>query len=516
MQYLKKLLFFNTIRKKMLLYYMVTVCLMSSISLYTLYISNDFMRQIDAMFIRSIYLEELSGLLTTVNEDMFGYLTTKDSDSLNNYHRNSEELKEKADFIGTNYTYDESGLMLKDISNMTREYLTRAKIAIDAKRGRNIDLYTSAYHEAGTIEKYIKSYIDRLNLMQTGINTGKYTVLYERLTVLQYLNIILIADIVVLSILIIIKITYSISDPIIKLSRSAEELSKGNFETEVVITSKEDELKTMLAAFNKMKENIRLYIEELKSKAVMESTLKDQQMENLKMQNLLYNAKLQALQAQINPHFLFNTLNAGVQLAMMEEAELTGEFLENMTALFRYNIKDMDKEVTLAEEVSNVKAYAEILRVRFGDVIGFEYDLDETLFELTMPPLVLQPLVENACIHGLGGLEQGGRIRVTARRSADRAEIMVYDNGVGMDGSKIREIFDEFDKELLPGRESRPKKGHTTGIGLSNVIQRLNLYFGKRNSIAVDSAPGCGTTIVISVPLSFWEEERNVQNLYCG
>ncbi|GMQ65089.1 sensor histidine kinase [Vallitalea maricola] len=288
------------------------------------------------------------------------------------------------------------------------------------------------------------------------------------------------------------------TEPIIKLSHNAEEIAKGNFDIDEVIVSTEDEIKVMAVAFNKMKSNIKEYIKKLRNTAEMEAKLMDQELQNLKMKNLLDNAELQALQSQINPHFLFNTLNAGVQLAMMEGADTTSSFLENMSALFRYNIKKLDNPVTLKEEIENIKSYSELLKVRFGDFIQFEFSVDNSISQIFMPPLILQPLVENACIHGIGDLEEGGIVRIVTRKEKEYGQIIIEDNGVGMKKDDIEKVLKVTSESKIL---QKAKKGHTTGIGLGNVIHRLHLYFGKEDVIKIISEKGMGTKIVINLPL---------------
>jgi two-component system sensor histidine kinase YesM len=216
------------------------------------------------------------------------------------------------------------------------------------------------------------------------------------------------------------------------------------------------------------------------------------------MQTLLNKAELQSLQSQINPHFLFNTLNAGVQLAMMEEADRTSFFLENLAAVFRYNVRPLDKEVTLFEEMGSVRAYIDLMRVRFGDMIQFKIIIeDQQVLQMMVPPLILQPIVENACIHGIGEKEEGGSILIHLYKDEDNV-IEVVDNGVGMSADTINRIFQKSAKgEIMDECQT---EGHTTGIGISNVIQRLRIYFKRDDVIHIVSAEGEGTRVIIRIP----------------
>ena len=259
-----------------------------------------------------------------------------------------------------------------------------------------------------------------------------------------------------------------------------------------VIVASDDEIKVMAEAFNKMKASVHNYIEALHSKAEIESRLMEKEVQNLKMQTLLNKAELQSLQSQINPHFLFNTLNAGVQLAMMEDADKTSCFLENLAAVFRYNVRRLDTEVTLYEEMHNVKAYIDLMKVRFGDMIQFGVEIeDEDILQISVPPLILQPIVENACIHGIGEKEEGGSIVIHIFREGDHNLIEVVDNGMGMSEETINRIH-----QKALGEESFPEedqKGHTTGIGINNVIQRLRILYKREDVIRITSIEGVGT-----------------------
>jgi sensor histidine kinase YesM len=215
--------------------------------------------------------------------------------------------------------------------------------------------------------------------------------------------------------------------------------------------------------------------------------------ENLKFKSLLADAEMKALQMQINPHFLFNTLNAGVQLAMLEGAERTSGFLDDIAKIFRYNVKSLNRKVKLREEIDTVRAYGNLFHVRFGDIIRFDYDIDLSLLEIEVPPLIVQPLVENATIHGIGNMEKGGSVKISLEKEQNTVFISVEDNGIGMNEDVRQKILNcySFENETT---------GHTTGIGVSNVVQRLRLFFGVEDVIRIETQTGKGTVITLKIP----------------
>jgi two-component system sensor histidine kinase YesM len=449
----------NTIRKKMLFYFLMSIILVSSVSVYLSINSNKFFRKIDAMFLSSVLLEDMQNYLAESEKNLALFIQTKDSDSKNNYQLNADLLNENAERLKNILLADDYNI--ERLTNLIDTFTENAEDAIYAKQGRDANTMREKYNYVHQVGKYIMEEIQGLNLQQLKQNTEYYSALARNNIIVQRANFVLIVDILVLSCIIILYITYKMTDPVVKLSQSAEEISKGNFDVDEVIVTSEDEIKIMAEAFNKMKSSVRNYIEELHSKSEIESKLMEKEMQNLKMQTLLNNAELQSLQSQINPHFLFNTLNAGVQLAMMEEADRTSCFLENLAAVFRYNVRRLDKEVTLYDEMNSVRAYIDLMRVRFGDMISFSVDIkDNELMQIHMPPLILQPIVENACIHGIGEREEGGCIDIRVFRNEKDGFIEIIDNGIGMDKEVIDGIFSKACGGGCDAREAKERPYH--------------------------------------------------------
>ena len=227
-----------------------------------------------------------------------------------------------------------------------------------------------------------------------------------------------------------------------------------------------------------------------------ESMEKEQQMmeKELLMKNHLKEAQLKYLQSQINPHFLFNSLNAGVQLAMLEDAEKTCIFVEKMADFFRYNVKKGLEDASLGEELTAVENYIYILNVRFAGDIHFTKKVDESIMECRVPSMILQPLVENAVNHGIRNIDWEGKILLEITGLEDNILIRVKDNGKGMSEERIREVLDGC-------MEDTGEQSDSTGVGMNNVISRLELYYDKKNLVEINS-PGenMGTEIILTLP----------------
>lgn len=502
--------YFSKIRTKMLTFFLITSLLTSMTAIFILIILNQLTVNMNDMFSDNIEIKEFLTTMQEVDSNLTNYLVTDDSDSVLNYFKFKELLLVQATNMHDEAQgiYSEDALIYKDIFYMVESYIEETDAAVKARQLDDADEYISRYGEADKIAIYIKSFADKVNLSHLDQNTQQYSGMSKDLNSLLITNIVLIASVISINIILILYLTYNITKPVIKLAVSAKEIANGNFETEDVEVFSDDEISIMGNAFNAMKHSIKEYIYELHDKAETESKLLEQHIENLKMQNLLDDAELKALQAQINPHFLFNTLNAGMQLATLEDANRTSEFLNDLAKIFRYNVRNVERVVRIKDEIDMITAYVNLFKVRFGSLIKFNFDIDKSLLEYNVPPLIIQPLIENATIHGVGNKEEGGTITTTIKKYADRIHITVHDDGIGID--------DKTKKLILACTEfENTNSWHTTGIGISNVIQRLNLFFSIDDVIEIDSILQKGTSVTLKFPIiddkiKKEQEERDV------
>jgi len=487
-----KIKLLNSIKFRLFFNYAVLIVLMAVIALFSWNHARYYQEQIDEMFHRNLLLDDLKNRLDDVDNELLLYLSTKNSDNLNQYMYNVEILKETSqEIINQISNYTEEELMFIDINNMIEEYIVESEWAVDSKRKSNVVAYTYHYNEMMTIRKYVNQYVDELNNRQLSRNASTFEEMSRQASQANIYNMLLIFDLIALSLMIVYKTSNRMIRPIMNLSHSAEEISSGQYDIEDISVTSNDEIELLASTFNKMKKSIQSHFDDLKEKAETEAKLKDQELENLKMQNLLEQSHMYALQSQMNPHFLFNTINAAVQLSKIESAQRTKEFLESMSRLFRYNVKELHSQVTLSHEIDNIKDYLELLSVRFGDMIRFEFDMDDSGLEVVMPPLILQPFVENAYIHGLSHKETEGHLLIQVLDRSLEVEVIISDDGIGMSSSVLNELFEDHEKI-----ESQ----YSTGIGIKNVKKRLELFYKRTDLIHIKSRENEGTIVKIILP----------------
>ncbi len=452
--------------------------------------------QIETMFEKHIYLSEIEQTITEMDENLLGFLTSKSSTKLNDYNIGSQRLEGLFDKNGPEI-FNRNDLIMKNIHNLSDAYLDFGEAAISDKRQRNVFRYYENYKRSKEIKTYILDYIDSLNNLQLSVNSLAYLDLVDQIYLLQTITIVIIVILIIISLIVVYLITSRMARPFGQLGYAAEEISKGNFDTDDIHIEHNDEFKLLAIAFNKMKNNIKEHIDELKYKAEMEARLKDEQLKNIRMEHLLDSARLYALQSQINPHFLFNTINAGVQMSIMERATRTGQFLESMSRLFRYNIQKMDSVCSLDEEIKNISDYYDLLKVRFGHRIRFDLEVDPRTLDKRVPPLILQPMVENAYVHGLSGIEEGGTIKVSTSYSDEEVLVVIEDDGRGLDKETIAKILS---RETPDQKELKNKIREQGGIGVKNVRDRLELFFHKNDIMEIEGEPNGGVRILMHLP----------------
>lgn len=452
---------------------------------------NRSIKKLDNVYASNVDMTLLDESLSDVQDNMYQYLKVKSSEALMDYYQSEGKYRNLLEKLNNEKTNNSVKLLERSIRQMSETYLSHTGETVTAKRGRNVEKYKAKYEETLEIFGYIQSAMKELNSQLFKNNSKSYDSLRQVLRYLEISNMAIMFVIVICGLFLVIYVTRDMVEPLKNMAETAELVGQGNFNVKMPSTDAGDELGTVTRAFNTMVESLDIYMTKTR-----ESMEKEQQMmeRELLMENHLKEAQLKYLQSQINPHFLFNSLNAGAQLAMMEDAEQTGIFVQKMADFFRYNVKKGEEDATLGEEIDAVDNYIYILNVRFAGDIHFTKQVDETVETIRIPSMILQPVVENAVQHGIRDIEWEGKISLFVEKCGENVKIRIRDNGKGMTGSQIENI--------LEGRVCQGEdEADSTGIGMNNVISRLELYYEKEHLMEIYSeGPGKGTEVIMTIP----------------
>lgn len=453
---------------------------------------NNSMQEMDDVYASNAQITELGQVFEDVQDSMYQYLKVKSSQALMDYYQNEAKYRQELEKLNDQNIEDSVKLLEKKIRKMSESYLSCTAGTVAAKRGRNVEKYKLKYDESLELYSYIQSSMDELNKQLFKENSQTYGALRAVMKYLEISNTVIMLLGVVCGMILLIMATRGMFRPLTNMAETAQLVGQGNFNVKMPPTDAKDELGVVTRAFNTMVENLGLYI--ARTKAGME---KEQQMmeRELLMETHLKEAQLKYLQSQINPHFLFNSLNAGAQLAMMEDAEKTSIFVEKMADFFRYNVRKMEEDAMLWEEIGAVDNYIYILNVRFAGDITYIKEVDEGIENIRIPSMILQPLVENAVQHGIHDCMETGWIRMEIHRNGKMLDVTVSDNGAGM--------TEEMIARVMAGRADQNEEDRfSTGIAVRNVIDRLQLYYKEENLFTIESdGPGKGTRVHIILPV---------------
>ncbi|MDD6039485.1 MAG: histidine kinase [bacterium] len=485
-----------SIQNKLMFAFVITIICFVGLNFFTYYSINLVVNHMNNVYSSNMELNDLLENLDQVQTYMTEYLKTKTTDSLEDYFRSEQEYRRKLEALNDKPTDNRRKLAEKNIKNMSVQYLETVERAIEAKRKRNVEQYRLYYDNCTELYDGITASITALNNQQFIENSARYKEYYQFVSVMEHGCNILLLIIAAFNLILIVLLTRNIVSPLRSLAQKADVVATGDFDTELLPVESGDEIGIVSSAFNKMIVSIREYIERLKHSMEIERQMKEKE---LLMEAHLKDAKLKYLQAQINPHFLFNTLNAGAQLAMMEDAQRSYDYIQNMAQFFRYNIKKDNDVVYVKDEIELIDHYMYILNVRFSGELLFEKEIDERLLNLRIPSMILQPIVENAVNYGVRNVPWEKSIKLTLQEEGDVASLSITDNGIGMSGELIHKIMTS---QLAPSDLS----GDSNGIGLDNVIARLSIFYNREDVFCIHSdGEDMGTTVTIRIPLNVRE-----------
>ncbi|SEV92454.1 sensor histidine kinase [[Clostridium] fimetarium] len=487
-----------TIQVKLITVFTLTSLIIMIVNIFMYFNINIMVNQLEQVYISNIKLNELSDTLGDVQAGMTDYLNTKTSDSIEDYYRYEQNYATLVNSLNGNVTSNPLGMMERNIKEMSQKYLTITNQAIEAKRGRNVEKYKLRYENAVELYDYINMYIYSLNNELFRNNSSNYEALSKSLQYLETISTVIMFMIALSSLVLITIVTKTITNPLKVLASKANQVAKGNFEVELVKVTTKDEVGVVSTAFNKMVISIQEYIRKLKDGMDKEREMEENE---LLIETHLKDAQLKYLQAQINPHFLFNTLNAGAQLAMMESADKTYEYVQHVADFFRYNVRKNNGTVTLKEEIELVDNYIYILNVRFSGKINFTKNIDERYLKIHTPSMILQPIIENSVNYGISNIDWAGLIELSVYEKSDKVCISIKDNGIGMSQELINEVMNSKLKTADLSKDSN-------GVGLDNVIARLHLFYEYEDVFNIISeGTNKGTEVLIYIPFMKGEYE---------
>lgn len=383
-----------------------------------------------------------------------------------------------------------------DLQNMTRTFLQEASSAYRLTQAGYTNAAMPIYAQCSRVyELILQAYND----------------CYEKLIVLndqaqqraqRFSNLLLVSEllfsmgILAFSFVLIMQLVSKVVRPMEALTRRVSDTAVED--GRLTLLPKEEsgvtEVDALQASYNRFIARINRQFDRIKEASNLERQLLEAEAKNLRVHNLWKSSELKALQSQINPHFLFNSLNMIVGIAYLEGAEQTTTLMELLGGYLRYNLDRANTIVTVTDEIENVKDYLQIQKVRMGERFDYSVYMDEGSAEARVPCLILQPLVENAISHGLRNCVQGGKIGVRITSKNGRLQISVCDNGMGIEPEQLAMLNGLQHEDPL-----RPDEGN--GIGVRNVISRLQLVFNLDVKVRITSDPGCDTEFFLEVPL---------------
>lgn len=482
------------LRTKLVLVFSFSMLMVGFVNVYMHVSINSVVSTIDKVYASNVSLNKLMNSLDDVQNNMYRYLSTKSTAALNDYYLSEQSYSEQITSLNDVPVDNELKITEKNIRNISEEYLKLTAAAVAAKRGRDVEQYRSIYEDASEFYGYLDTLINELNNARFKTNAESYNTLRTSLGYMQTFSTVILFIAISGNMFVLLLLSSTITKPLAKLARQAEQVGKGDFDVDFISVESRDEVGVLADAFNKMIDSLKEHVSQIKTRMAEESRLKETQ---LRMESSLKESQLIFLQSQINPHFLYNTLNAGAQLAMMEGAEKTTLFIENLADFFRYSVKHTGQTSTLAEEISQVETYLHIINVRFSGEIHYVKMISGSIDGILMPGVILQPIVENAINHGLRDVKWNKRIELSTRESVDHIRITVTDNGKGMTQQEIEGVLSGQPVPIeMDGQQHR-------GTGLKNVIERLRIFYGIHNVFEISSdGPGCGTSVSIILPKS--------------
>jgi len=475
-----------TLMNRLIKYFLIIIALMFSLFVYSSYGFKSFYSNFYIMLKQLFDIHSISLEVDTLYQQLDNYAHSGTGKYIEEYKTGLSRLKKRIEIL-KDVSSDQAYFKCRDIENILLTFDEVSRNMIKRYEERMPQIYVNqSVTELAKIKGYVHDEVKNLLLIKLLSAQSYYFEFGNTMGEKENLIYVLMVFITLLCIVFAFRFSRTISMPIHQLVLRLEKVAQGELNVEQVALKSNDEVGILVDSFNFMLTQIKNLIDTIKVKADVEKKLQEQEIKNLEISNLLNQSELQFLQSQINPHFLFNTMNTIAVLADIEDAPKTKMLLESMSDILRYNLKSLDETVLLSEEYEIAKNYLYIQKARFDSKIEYILDIDEGALSYKVPSMILQPFIENAIIHGLEPKEGKGVLELIIRETPYDIQIIIRDNGVGISQERLAEI--------LNYKEKSQQKSSRYGIGISNVMRRLELKYGK-NVVDIYSKLGKGTEV---------------------
>jgi len=469
-----------SLRAKILLSFFTVIFLLSAINAVLILQVLRFNRQYDAIITNVTTANSINGYIRpAIDTEMWNIVAGKKEFKDGNQYQIIQGVHSQIESMMDNAASDKSRIKL-EVIRRTLGTLTRYvdKMGAQIEGGSRVADNELVLDNIRGVSEVVEDSIQEYMLFEVNQAEQQYKENQTRFTRWAILYLILLPCVVGFSIVAAWIISASIYIPIKKLHNVTTTITKNDLQA-LVTSDNVDEITGLGMSFNIMIGKIR---------ELLAAEIKEQ--ENLKK------AELRALQAQINPHFLYNTLDTIVWMAEANKTDQVIEIVRALSSFFRIALSKGKDWIPIRQEIEHVRSYLTIQKMRYRDILDYRIDVDEDILDATILKLTVQPLVENALYHGIKSKRNGGTISVRARRADHNLVLLeVQDDGVGFTPYKLAQIQAGMndDANEITLKES--------GFGLENVNKRIKLYYGKQYGLSINSQYQAGTRVTVAIPL---------------
>ena len=468
-----------SIRAKILIAFMLVIVLIGSINVVLVLRAAAYKKQYDSLINNITTANSLNGYVKpAIDTELWNVVKGEIDFSIGKQYQILDEVDHQITMMSIG-TDSEEGKQLLEVSRRTmvtlRYYVDMlgAQMAADSKYDDNVKTLDNIRGVSQLVQETLQEYM-LFEVNRTGV---KYQETQASFAQWVLSSVVILIIVIIFAILTAWVISESIYIPIKKLHDVTKTIT--NEDLQVLMTgSHVDEITELGMSFNIMIGKVRQLLDE-----------KIKEQENLKK------SEMRVLQAQINPHFLYNTLDTIIWLAESKKTEQVVDLVRALSRFFRVTLSKGKDWISIKEEIDHVQSYLTIQKVRYNDILDYEIDIDDSIKRGTILKLSLQPLVENALYHGIKNKRSGGKITIHGELDeSGQVVFTVQDNGIGIEYNRLAQI-----QTALASGQYEDEIGEN-GYGIYNVDRRIRLYYGDRYGVRIESIYESGTSVQLTLP----------------